>query len=134
MKTKSFSLIPVFLVLLAIIITLPGCGSGKTWNEIPIYPGATMAHEGPSDRTYRSTDSYQAVVEFYQKEMLNEGWFEYNIDEHEDTQTHRSTWEGQYGKNTPACAATIYIFQLGNDETTIMLGYFLRYNKLIYHF
>jgi hypothetical protein len=128
MKTKSFPLIPVFLVLLAIIITFTGCGSGKAWNEIPIYPGATMIHETMETRAYNSSDSYQAVVKFYQEEMLNEGWFEYNIDEHEDTQTHRSTWEGQYGKNNPDSAATVNILQTSNNETTVMLAYFPRYS------
>ena len=85
-----------------------------------------MTHEDFYSRMYRSSDSYLDIVQFYQEEMINDGWFEVNIDEHEDSQTGYLVWNGRYGENTPTSSATIYIFQLGNNEINIILSYTLQ--------
>ena len=100
--------------------TPPPSGGGFTWNDMPVYPGASQAAKGtwtipPTEegqfaeiewRHYETGDSLSTVVSFYKSQMPGNGWEEAGWFETPDMHM------GNYSKNSKQDVAVVTVTSL----------------------
>ncbi len=109
-----------------------GGGGGFTWDDMPVYPGAEEDKDalnmgGASDegrmewRNYKTSDSYDEVVEFYQSEMPEYNWNQAAWMDLEPTNESWSMERGVYEKNDWSDDAMVEITDKADGVVYIML-------------
>ena len=110
-------------------------GEGRfTWDDMPVYPGAEddedalnigAGSSGDSTRmewrVYKTNDSFDKVVDFYKKEMPENGWEKVRWADVEMTEANWTTEEGMYQKNDWYDTGVVTITDKGEGAVQISL-------------